>query len=111
MRLYRASSVVDAIRHSSCLDCAKELDLVACPVENCRTPKEKCLKKSGSMDNRCQKKLSLMYPYKSANQIAVLYFHYTISDTNYDGFIAENSTALRVLINRKAIDVSRLVFV
>jgi hypothetical protein len=102
--MYTASSVVGAIRESiirnicSCDD----LDYVRCPKDRCNPNPENCLLGN---DHNCPQKIEV---FDVHNNLSVIIFLFTISNTDHDGFIDEDDSALSELFRRNIIDRASL---
>jgi hypothetical protein len=102
--MYTASSVVNAIRESiirnncSCDD----LNYIKCPKDRCNINPENC---SPGNDHSCPQKINV---FDIHCNLLIIIFLFTISNTNHDGFVDEDDSALSELFNRSIIDRASL---
>jgi hypothetical protein len=99
--IYTASSVKKALLANKDLDLEWIEDL-GCPKQRCGEQPDKCML---AHDKKCKQRVNVFY---RADFFRPLNFYFTISPVNNDGFIDAKDTALRLLINEKAINLEIL---
>jgi len=104
--MYRASNVLHALNEASIE--TKGYQFIKCPLDRCYINPANCRK---AQTQTCAQEVTVLYQHDNHNKAVTLRFYFTISSTDYDGFIDEENEFLQLLIRRKVIkkdDIKRL---
>jgi hypothetical protein len=104
--MYRASSIIKAIRESSSITIKEGLDLVVCPARACFVAPKECSKGRSQI---CEQPVRILYKHENHNKLVTLVFIFMISETDQEGFIRKADTSLNLLLKRNIIAKSVLV--
>jgi hypothetical protein len=104
--MYRASSIIKAIRESPSITIEEGLDLVVCPARACFVAPKECSKGRSQI---CEQPVRIRYRHDNHNKVAILIFIFMISETDQEGFIRKADSSLNLLLKRDIIAKSALV--
>lgn len=104
--MYRSSSVLLALQQSSAE--TKGHQFAQCPLDICFVSPAHCQK---GQTQKCIKEVVVLYTHDNHNKEVNLRFFFTVSSTDFDGFIDEDNEFLQLLIRRNIINQNLLQMV
>jgi len=104
--MYRSSSVISALQQSSAE--IRGHQFARCPLDICFVNPSDCQK---GQTQTCVMEVVVLYIHDNRNKEVNLRFYFTVSSTDFDGFIDEDNEFLQLLIRRNIIDVDLLATV
>ena len=97
--MYRSSSVLLALQQSSAE--TKGHQFARCPLDICVVSPAHCQR---GQTQTCVREVEALYTHDNHNKLVNLRFFFTVSSTDFDGFIDEDNESLQLLIRREIIN-------
>jgi len=104
--MYRASSVLSTLAQSSAEIIGHQF--IKCPLDRCFINPASCHK---AQTHTCTQEATVLYEHNGHNKCVNLRFYFTISPTDFDGYIDEDNEFLQILIRRNIINGNDLIIV